>query len=279
VDAFPGQTFRGEIVQIRKAPQVVQNVVTYTTVIAVSNPDRKLMPGMTASVRIQVERKDNVLRIPNAALRFRLPGESGADASGARGAARAGGAGRGAAPDVSAPARGASPDGGGGAGGGRGGPGQMRETLTRELALTPDQQTRLDAILSESRQGFAALRAQGLDDKAREVQRRRLRAEIQEKVREILTPEQRKKYEGLIAAQDGGAAAGSGAPAGVPARVYVLGADGKPQPAPIVIGTSDGSYSEVLQGPLKPGQDVVIGQGPAGGTRQGAGGGGPRLRL
>jgi HlyD family secretion protein len=246
-------------------------------VVAVPNPDRKLMPGMTANVRIQVERRENVLRIPNAALRFRPPGEAGADASGARGAARAGGAGgRGAAPDVAAPARGAGPDGGGG---GRGGPGQMRETLTRELGLTPEQQTRLDAILNESRQGFAAMRGQGLDDKAREVQRRRLRAEIQEKVREILTPEQRKKYEGLIAAQDGGAAAGSGAPAGVPARVYVLGADGKPQPAPIVIGTSDGSYSEVLQGPLKPGQDVVIGQGPAGGTRQGAGGGGPRLRL
>jgi HlyD family secretion protein len=278
VDAFPGQTFRGEIVQIRKAPQVVQNVVTYTTVVAVPNPDRKLMPGMTANVRIQVERRENVLRIPNAALRFRPPGEAGADASGARGAARAGGAGgRGAAPDVAAPARGAGPDGGGG---GRGGPGQMRETLTRELGLTPEQQTRLDAILNESRQGFAAMRGQGLDDKAREVQRRRLRAEIQEKVREILTPEQRKKYEALVAAQEGGAAAaGSGAPAGVPARVYVLGADGKPQPVQIAIGASDGTYSEVLPGALKAGQDVVVGQGAAGAARPGGAGGGPRLRL
>src|SRR5262249_42601888 len=55
VDAFPAQTFRGEIVQIRKSPQVLQNVVSYTTVIAVSNPDGKLMPGMTANVRIQVD--------------------------------------------------------------------------------------------------------------------------------------------------------------------------------------------------------------------------------
>ncbi len=70
VDAFPGQSFRGQIVQIRKAAQVVQNVVSYTTVIAVANPERTLMPGMTANVRIQVERKDDVLRVPNAALRF-----------------------------------------------------------------------------------------------------------------------------------------------------------------------------------------------------------------
>src|SRR5262245_46269675 len=76
VDAFSGRTFRGEIVQIRKAPQVVQNVVTYTTVIAVANPDRILMPGMTANVRIQVDRRDDTLRVPNAALRFRPPGDA-----------------------------------------------------------------------------------------------------------------------------------------------------------------------------------------------------------
>ncbi|MGH7264989.1 MAG: efflux RND transporter periplasmic adaptor subunit, partial [Candidatus Rokuibacteriota bacterium] len=75
VDAFPGQTFRGDIVQIRKAPLVVQNVVTYTTVIAVGNPDRTLMPGMTANVRIQVGRRDDAVRVPNAALRFRPRGE------------------------------------------------------------------------------------------------------------------------------------------------------------------------------------------------------------
>jgi HlyD family secretion protein len=77
VDAFPGQVFRGEIVQIRQAPQVIQNVVTYTAVIAVSNPERILMPGMTANVRVQVERRESVLRVPNAALRFRPPGDPG----------------------------------------------------------------------------------------------------------------------------------------------------------------------------------------------------------
>src|SRR5437773_5125143 len=71
VDAFPAQTFHGKVVQVRNAPITVQNVVTYDTVIGVSNPDLKLKPGMTANVSIIVARKDNVLQIKNAALRYR----------------------------------------------------------------------------------------------------------------------------------------------------------------------------------------------------------------
>ena len=71
VDAYAGEVFRGQITQIRQAPINVQNVVTYDVVIGVSNPDLKLFPGMTANVRILVARHQNVLRVPNAALRFR----------------------------------------------------------------------------------------------------------------------------------------------------------------------------------------------------------------
>src|SRR2546421_2768841 len=71
VDAFPTRTFHGKVVQVRNAPITVQNVVTYDTVIGVSNPDLKLKPGMTANVSIIVARKDNVLQIKNAALRYR----------------------------------------------------------------------------------------------------------------------------------------------------------------------------------------------------------------
>ncbi len=71
VDAFPVRTFSGEVIQIRKAPQVVQNVVTYNVVVGVQNLDGKLLPGMTANVRIVVDQKPSVLKIPNAALRFR----------------------------------------------------------------------------------------------------------------------------------------------------------------------------------------------------------------
>jgi HlyD family secretion protein len=73
VDAFPMQTFQGKVVQVRNAPITVQNVVTYDTVIGVSNPDLKLKPGMTANVAIIVAHKDDVLQIKNAALRYRTP--------------------------------------------------------------------------------------------------------------------------------------------------------------------------------------------------------------
>src|SRR5437667_11784290 len=71
VDAFPMRTFHGKVVQVRNAPITVQNVVTYDTVIGVSNPDLKLKPGMTANVSILIAHHDNVLQIKNAALRYR----------------------------------------------------------------------------------------------------------------------------------------------------------------------------------------------------------------
>jgi len=70
VDAYPDTTFKGKVAVIRLAPIVVQNVVTYDVVVLVDNPDFKLKPGMTANVSIITSAKDNVLRIPNAALRF-----------------------------------------------------------------------------------------------------------------------------------------------------------------------------------------------------------------
>src|SRR4029077_7990564 len=63
--------FRGSVKQVRLNPVTVQNVVTYSTVIDVPNPELKLKPGMTANVSIEIARRDNVLRVPNAALRFR----------------------------------------------------------------------------------------------------------------------------------------------------------------------------------------------------------------
>jgi HlyD family secretion protein len=71
VDAYPTDTFTGNVEQVRLQPTVVQNVVVYSTVIAVPNPQLKLKPGMTAQVSIEVARQNNVLRVPTAALRFR----------------------------------------------------------------------------------------------------------------------------------------------------------------------------------------------------------------
>jgi HlyD family secretion protein len=70
VDAYPGQVMRGTVREIRSAPIVVQNVVNYNAVIAVDNPEQKLKPGMTATVSILIAQRQNVLKIPKAALRF-----------------------------------------------------------------------------------------------------------------------------------------------------------------------------------------------------------------
>jgi HlyD family secretion protein len=70
VEAYPGRTFQGRVVQVRQAPITVQNVVTYNVVIGVDNPDLLLFPGMTANVRILVDEKKGVPTVPEKALRF-----------------------------------------------------------------------------------------------------------------------------------------------------------------------------------------------------------------
>lgn len=120
VDAYPAEDFEGQVSQVRLQPTVVQNVVTYTTVINVPNPDLRLKPGMTANVTIEIARSNNVLRVPNAALRFRatadmftalalpVPPELQRPAT-ANGAQPAGGAPQGQRAPSSAQAPGAAP--------------------------------------------------------------------------------------------------------------------------------------------------------------------------
>jgi HlyD family secretion protein len=88
VDAYPGKVFKGSVRQVRNAPQTVQNVVTYDAVVDVANPDLLLKPGMTATVTFVYAERENALRVPNAALRFRPPRgmiPRKADAGGERG--------------------------------------------------------------------------------------------------------------------------------------------------------------------------------------------------
>jgi HlyD family secretion protein len=70
VDAYPDQQFQGKVGQVRLQPNVIQNVVNYTVIIEAPNPDLKLMPGMTATITVLVDRRDNALKLPNLALRF-----------------------------------------------------------------------------------------------------------------------------------------------------------------------------------------------------------------
>ncbi len=134
VDAFPDDTFEGTVRQVRLEPLTEQNVVTYTTVIDVANPEIKLKPGMTANVTIRIQKKDDVLRVPNAALRFRPPEGSGREGAGGPGGGRMAAAspGAGAGPGAGTGerrmggqrgGRGGAPDSAATAGGGkRGGP-------------------------------------------------------------------------------------------------------------------------------------------------------------
>jgi HlyD family secretion protein len=73
VEAFPTRTFAGRVSQVRNEAITTQNVVTYATIVEVSNGDLKLKPGMTANVMITIAKKENVVRVPNSALRFRVP--------------------------------------------------------------------------------------------------------------------------------------------------------------------------------------------------------------
>ena len=75
VDAYPSERFYGQIEQIRLNPQTSQNVVTYQVIVGVTNPEQKLKPGMTANLTVTLDRRDNVLTVPNAALRYSPPEE------------------------------------------------------------------------------------------------------------------------------------------------------------------------------------------------------------
>jgi HlyD family secretion protein len=234
VDSFPGRTFRGTVGQVRKAALVVQNVVTYTAVVATSNPNLELFPGMTANVRIVVDSRENALKVPNSALRFR-PAGAAPDARAADDSAGA------AAQEVETKK---------GARGQQAGAAQ-RERLTRELNLGAEQQARLEAILNETRDKVRAIDTGDKGERRKLAER--LRAESRARIAEILNPEQRKRYEEMTPARAGGRrTAASG-------RVWVLEDNGKPKAVNLRIGLADGTYSEVVGGELKEGMQVIVG--------------------
>jgi HlyD family secretion protein len=241
VDAFPRRSFNGEIRQIRKSPVNVQNVISYTVVISASNPDLSLLPGMTANVRVVVEKRDAVLKVANAALRFRPAGAPDSK------------------PAATAPARQAGGD----------AAKQFRQRVYAELKPDDSQKAKLDQVFDDVRLKIAELR-----ELPQEADRRkageRLRAESRARVMEILTEAQKPVYERLLA-EMGGARAGTWA-AG---RVWVPGPDGQPRPVDVRTGLSDGTSTEILEGPLKEGDEVILGAGEP--AKKAGGPTGPRL--
>ena len=161
VDAYAAEEFDGTVSQIRLEPVVLQNVVTYATVIDVPNNDLRLKPGMTATVTLEIARRENVLRVPNSALRFRPTPDMFATLNQPvpevlqRGGARPGGDGR-AAGTAGGPGGRGGFGGPGGGGGGRGGFANMSDAERQAMrdriqGMTPDQRAEF----------FAARRGQG----------------------------------------------------------------------------------------------------------------------
>ncbi len=248
VDAFPGRSFSGEVKQVRKAATVVSNVVSYTVVVSATNPDLTLLPGMTANVRIVTAQRDKVLKVPNAALRYRPPGFTEEKKPVV------------ALPAAPTPAPAAASPGGRLT--------ELRERLTRELQLDAAQQEKLAAVFEGMRDKFRAARELPEAERAKASERNR--AEVREKVAVFLTPEQKKRYEELnaeaAAARSGGGGSG---------RAWIVGADSKPQAVSLKLGLTDGSMTELLSGDLSEGTEVITGQQ----TAKSGGGGLPMPRL
>lgn len=177
VDAFPGEEFEGTVSQIRLEPVVTQNVVTYATVVDAPNPDLRLKPGMTATIALETARRENVLRIPNAALRFRptnemfavleqpvpesmqVRGSTDENAEAAPSAGGGGGEGRGVA---AGPGGGGSFGGGGGGGGGGAPDPERRRQFQERLAqMTPEEREQFEARRAAGGGGRAGGRGAG----------------------------------------------------------------------------------------------------------------------
>jgi len=225
VDAFPGREFHGQVLQIRKAPRVVQNVVTYTVLVSADNSDMRLLPGMTANIQIIVDERQNALKVPNAALRFKPNDEDPKRIGESRSATVASG-------------ETAQPE-------------ERLKQLTAAIRLTESQKNQVRVILSDAREKLEALRRQ--DATPEEIRRETLaqRERNRNAVATLLSPEQREKYVRFAAAQE------SLSPQR--GKVYVVGEKGKPQPLDLVLGISDGTFTEVVSGDLNTGQPVIIG--------------------
>ena len=224
VDAFPGQTFDGEVRQVRKAAQSVANVVTYVAVVGFSNAGGRLLPGMTANVRVVTDVRENVLKVPNAALRVRIAGIEPAAAAASAPASTPGAPASAASGTSTSNSSNswtwfsqalAQPAGGGGGGGPGGGMAAQRERLVSELQLNPEQQGKLDAISAELRPRFMALR--DLPQEERAQARDKVSADMRARISAMLTPAQRSQYQQMLAQAPGGSPPAAGtrpAPAG-----------------------------------------------------------------
>jgi HlyD family secretion protein len=294
VDAFPDREFDGQVAQVRLEPIVEQGVVTYTTVIHTVNPEMRLRPGMTANVTVKIERREDVLRVPNAALRFR-PAEAGGGAGGSRangavssprgaaGIAAGTGTGAGAAagPSRGAPGRAsvasregdaqAAPRGGNGRAGGTGVGGGERGAMPDSARVRSGQRMGAEGMPEPSDEQRAAWRERmrGLSPEDRQRMRDsmmsagRARAGGDSPAELVRLGVAGGATRGLRHATEPGSVASDlipppSAPVYRPGMIYLL-KDGKPARTFVLSGLTDGAFTEVRGEAFKPGDKVIVG--------------------
>ena len=167
VDAFPEREYSGKVTQIRKAPTEISNVVTYTVIVGAENPDFSLLPGMTANVSMVVGRRENVLKVENAALRFRP-----ADADAREQAAREG------------------------QGGDR--MEQRMERMAKALQLNEAQQREIRAVYAAIEERGKALRSQGVEQEEIRRALRGMRENSRKQIEPLLDEAQREKFREML---------------------------------------------------------------------------------
>jgi HlyD family secretion protein len=298
VDAYPGEEFQGTVSQIRLQPVVVNNVTTYGTMIDVPNTDLKLKPGMTANLKVQIAKASGVLRVANAALRFRpssdifvalnqaVPPElqGGAGPGGRSGGVVAGGAGGGVGSAVGVQLQGPRGDGGpasasaeqgvalsavgrnGRADGARSGGGER----SADFSQNPRALDRFKAMSSDQKKEFVdRLKARGADTKAFET----LMATGKPKNRTTVAS----KY-GSVAGETIDALFSPLPPVESTGRAWLY-VDRQLKPLRLRLGITDGTYTQLLSNEVEPNTELVTGVILPGQTRTavGPGAGNPLL--
>lgn len=263
VDAFPDREFDGVVSQVRQQGVADSGVVSYTVVVQADNPGRNLLPGMTANADIVLEERENVLRVPNTALRFRP-----------------------ADPDIAARGTALMGDSGGGQRAQRGAQGQGQggqraqgagvDRLAQQLELTPAQTAAARTAFTNAMQSNPRPTGEGAD-------RRAYMRQIRDAALRAIEPSLSDRQKRLLAQLRAGA--GQRREVSRQAVVWVL-RDNKPSPVLVTIGIADNANTLVLGG-LNAGDQVITGGGPRADMQNqsrspfsgaGRGGGGVRIR-
>ncbi len=232
VDAYPGQDFDGEVVQVRLAATDAQNVVTYTVVIEAANRGGRLLPGMTANVTIVTGEVEGALAAPNAALRFTPRGNAEALVVASEGGQQRGQGGR---------------RGGGGFGGGGNQMAAMLDRMQEPLEITAEQREELESALQET--------FQDIGRQFRAVQSGGPRPNVQALVRRafagVLSADQMRRYDALAAER------ANNREQVRTGQLWVQTAEGRLQARPVRLGLSDGQFTQILGNGLEEGDEIV----------------------